>query len=357
MAAKNILNLNPWQTSYNAQTNTISPNGKVETKMNNSQKRILSNKENNLDQQQASHNELNYTSKKSGSEMNLDKYLETLPQLSCNNTQQFATSRQKIIKGLCTCGKCRLCHLQKQKMGLGPNAKSLYKVDYPEHPLQTTNKFLPKDSNTMKIPGANYMGNESTHKKDFKDPGRVYNESCRPDNISNSNGIQMMGAPFSKFTNYKNDYIDWEQKEPIGIIKPSDLDRSKFKLPFYGKASNREYGNFAPEDVDAPLNGAAKFGKPRFANPLAPKSKFNGDTIYKGDYIPFELDEEDGVQHKPANRNNIQNAKNFPGRFRSTYDDYNNKLLNRNKDCPAKKVLKKVQNEVNKLGLTESFKF
>lgn len=199
----------------------------------------------------------------------------------------------------------------------------------------------------------------SIQKKDFTDPGLVENENCKPDEISNSNGIQLMGAPFPKQTNYNTDYIDWEQKEPLGIIKPSNLDRSKFKLPFHGKPSNSEYGNFPMEDALGPLQATHNFGKYNSDNPLAPKTGFNGTTCYTDDYIPFDNSENFGNQscNKPKKSDNIANAKAFPGRFKSTYKDFKGEQMNNEGICPAKKVLGGVRHQVDKLGLHESFRF
>ena len=266
---------------------------------------------------------------------------------------------QKIIKGLCTCGKCRLCYLQKHNLGLGPDKMSTYKEDYPEHPLQAGSmlKLMPR-RNKKKILAKTRIPMVSTQKMDFTPPGYTETLNCKPDDISNSNGIQMMGTPFPGGTNYKTDYIDWKQSEPVGIIRPSNLDRSKFKLPFHGKRSNNDYGNFPLEETQKPLNGARKFGKSQYDNPLGPSMGFNGTTNYKDDYIPFQLDEDSqGVNCRPKDQDNIANSKKFDGRFTSTYKDYDGNPLKRKGPCPAKKLLGGVKEDVTRLGLESSFKF
>jgi len=290
---------------------------------------------------------------------NLSEFYQTIPNLNSSNTKEFAQTMQKIIKGLCTCGTCRLCHLQRQNLGLGPDKISTYKEDYPEHPLQGTSllHLMPRKFN-KKIGAKTKIPMVSTQKLDFVPPGYTKTESCKPDDISNSNGIQMMGSPFPGRTNYKDDYIDWKQTNPVGIIRPSNLDRTKFKLPFHGKPSNREYGNFPLEETMKPLNGAKKFGKSQFDNPLGPSMGFNGTTNYKDDYIPFELDEDDqGVNCRPKNKDNIANSKKFDGRFKSTYQDYDGNPMKKRGPCPAKKLLGGVKQEVNRLGLQSIFRF
>lgn len=289
----------------------------------------------------------------------LSGFYQTLPNLNSSNTKEFASTMQKIIKGLCTCGTCRLCHLQKQNLGLGPDKLSTYKEDYPEHPLEGTSLLhLMPQRFKKKIGSKTKMPLMSTQKIDFVAPGASHTQSCKPDEISNSNGIQMMGTPFGGRTNYKSDYIDWKQPQPVGIIRPSNLDRTKFKLPFHGKPTNRVYGSFPLEDNLKPENGARKFGKSQYENPLGPSMGFNGITNYKDDYVPFELDDDQlGANCRPKHKDNIANSKKFDGRFTSTYQDYNGNPMRKKGPCPAKKLLKGVKHQVNQLGLESSFKF
>ena len=198
----------------------------------------------------------------------------------------------------------------------------------------------------------------STQKLDFTRPDLSKTKSCKPDEISNSNGIQMMGAPFHGRTNYKDDYINWNQPHPVGIIRPSNLARPNFNLPFHGKPTNREYGNFPLNETQRPINGGEQFGKSQYDNPLGPSIGFNGTTNYKDDYVPFDLDDDDlEVNCRPKNKDHIANSKKYDGRFRSTYKDYDGNPIKKRGPCPAKKLLKGVKEEVNRLGLENSFKF
>ena len=289
----------------------------------------------------------------------LSAFYKSIPSLTSNNTKEFAESMQKIIKGLCTCGTCRLCYLQRKNLGLGADKMSTYKEDFPEHPLQGTSmlQLMPRRNN-KKILSKTKIPMISSQKLDFVPPGYSKTLNCKPDEISNSNGIQMMGTPFPGGTNYKTDYIDWKQSEPVGIIRPSNLDRTKFKLPFIGKGSNNEYGNFPMEETMKPLNGAKKFGKSQYENPLGPSMGFNGNTNYKDDYVPFKLDEDaQGDNFRPKDKDNIANSKKFNGRFTSTYKDYDGNPLKKRGPCPAKKLLGGVKEDVNRLGLEKNFKF
>lgn len=289
-------------------------------------------------------------------------FLKSTGKTTETDDKKFAEKMQKIVKGLCTCGKCRLCYFQKRKMGLGPNDVTIYKKDYPEHPLQRMNPlFNRKPKDTLGKGLESCLPMMSIKSKDFTDPGMVPNETCKPDEISNSNGIQLMGAPFPKQTIYNNDFIDWKQKTQVGNIKPSNIDRSKFKMAFSGNPCNADYGDFPYDQTKMPMNGAARFGKSQYENPLAPKTDFNGRTMYQDDYTPFELDDDDvcknGTNFRPTEKDNIANARNFSGRFKTTYLDYKKNQLKKQKPCPAKKLLKKVKDQAETLGLIGTFKF
>lgn len=287
------------------------------------------------------------------------KFFETAEMVDPSNTKEFAGEMQKIIKGMCICGHCKLCHNKKLNYGLGPFDTSTYKDDFPEHPLQSKMDLLPKHRVSHQALGGTQMPMTSLNKKDFKDPGLVSTISARPVEISNSNGIQLMGAPFPKKTSYAQDFIDWKQKEPVGIIRPSVLDRNKFKLPFHGKPSNREYGNFPLAETRKPLNGASKFGKSQYENPLGPTRPFKATTNYNTDYQPFELEDDGnfGVNSRPKRQDHTANACDFPSRFKTTYQDYSGNPVKAKGTCPAKGLVKEVKQRIDKLGLTSSFRF
>ena len=286
-------------------------------------------------------------------------FFETAKMLDPSNTKEFACDMQKIIKGMCTCGKCELCHKQKLNYGLGPYDSSTYKDDFPKHPLESPTDLLPKHRVSQTCFSGTQMPMTTLHKKDYKNPGMVTTLSAKPSEISNSNGIQLMGAPFPKKTSYKQNFIDWEQSEPVGIIRPSVLDRNKFKLPFHGKPSNQEYGNFPLSETRPPMNGALKFGKSQYDNPLGPNSAFNGTTNYNEDYKMFKLDEDSnfGVNSRPKRQDHTANACDFPSRFKTTYQDYSGNPVKSKGLCPAKGLLKDVQTRIQRLGLSSSFRF
>ena len=258
-----------------------------------------------------------------------------------DNAEYFAHVMGKCICGLCTCGKCKCKHPRELHLGLKHiNEQSLYKQDYIKHAAPAKRQL--KRQGTEQFISKEPFADNTLYRTDYVklDPEKVI-EPQRLDRIdkpSYEDAFGKLKAPFPKSSLYKETYLNWHNSVPV--VRFNDKEEyNKIKFPFMGKASNKEYGNFNPEDITDQVN-KSMFGKQEFKNPLGPNSNFRGESTTHNTYKKIEGYDQPRKYKETHNKENTINAE---GHFNSTYKDY---AGTNPPSCPAKEIITQARQQV-----------
>ena len=251
-----------------------------------------------------------------------------------DNTEYFAHIMGKCICGLCTCGQCRCNHPREINLGLkNVNDQSLYQRDYVKHNIPGKKQLRKQKTEQMVFKEP--FSNNTLYRTDYisMDPNKVI-EPQRLHQLERPGYDDCLGklrAPFPKNSLYDETYLNWQNSVPV--VRFNDKEEyNKVKVPFTGKPSNKDYGNFKPEDITDQVDNTM-FGKQQFKNPLGPHGQFRGESTTHNAYKKI------GAIDRPRNYKENQNKENninSEGHFTSTYKDY---AGTKPPKCPAKEII------------------
>ena len=240
----------------------------------------------------------------------------------------------KCICGLCTCGHCKCTHPRELNLGLKSNNEgSLYKQDYIKH--NPENKRQLRKQKTEQLAYKEPFTDNTLYRTDYRglDPRKV----VEPQNFERiekpgyDDCLGKLKAPFPESSIYNETYLNWQNSVPV--VRFNDKEEyNKLKLPFNGKPSNQDYGNFKPEDITDQVDNTM-FGKQQFKNPLGPNGDFKGESTTKNAFKKIE------AYDRPRNYKENQNKENninADGHFSTTYKDYAGA---KPPVCPAREII------------------
>ena len=241
----------------------------------------------------------------------------------------------KLVKGshnnkslVCACDECKLRLMSRiNKLPRPKKLQTTYRSDFiDERDSQIHNPSLkpqqtPVDSKMMKVESS--YQHEYKNKLPFIEPNQLFSSTI--------NKRPAPKAPFIGLTNYNLAYPRWEIPH-VDTLTPDSSVRFNIKFPFTGKSSNKEYGSFgnaarAPPVRFKPLN--ADIG-------INSQLKDNSDFIStsRKAFTPINLTNYDStaINREPAK---ISNER-FAGRFKTTYDDYEDSAVYRKETINAR---------------------
>lgn len=264
-----------------------------------------------------------------------------------DNTEYFAHVMGKCICGMCTCGHCKCNHPKELNLGLRTkNEQSLYKQDYVPHCPQGKRKL--RKQRTEQLASKEPFTADTLYRVDYigMNPHKVVNPQSfsRIERPGYDDTLGKLKAPFPANSMYGEAYLNWQNTVPV--VRFNDKEEyNKVKLPFNGKPSNQDYGNFKPEDVTDQVDNTM-FGKQQFKNPLGPHGEFKGESTTHNAYQKI------GAYDRPRNfkeNHNKENNINSDGHFGTTYKDYNGEkpII-----CPAREIMSHARKEI----LTQSMR-
>lgn len=267
-----------------------------------------------------------------------DFIVKNLQTLLGQKNEYFPHIGGQCLCGDCICGTCRCVHFKYKPLKIpNDNLKSLYQQDFVKFDIDR-----PK---ALKTPGElhlfpfkkNYTTQYGTH---FKKP------NCLKDNfnlvnkakLDNINPFKGLKAPCNKQTRYKLDFPDWGAC-PTESIKPFNPN-SSIKIPFFGKGTNGDYGNFykknrVPKKV-MPVNNEKN------RNPLGPNIPINYVTSQKRDFVKFPEELLDSLEKTVPKDNLFLNKEKFKNQYKSAQRDFDGRQ--RSLICPVKLEVERVKN-------------
>ena len=244
---------------------------------------------------------------------------------------------RSCICGMCTCGKCKCEYSRQLQIPNKPfNNASLYRDTHNWKTLYDFNRVrAPRDL----IPPSRAKLNDSTHKCDYRIPDPTHfalQNNWNPDakNKDSEDGTKHIKAPFPIQTSYKENYPNWENtKKPIIIGTPVENTTDK-RFPFFAHVTNKEYGNFRPEDVQKNFDSST-FGNQQFKNPIGPYIKLQMSTTHNNTfYKPDSMERVFKIKTKLANLGHTNPA--YLNQFKTSYQNLNQSLP---EICPARKII------------------
>lgn len=188
----------------------------------------------------------------------------------------------KCLCGTCICGKCRCVHFKYKTENSDPlNFTTIYQQDYQpwdiqrRYPTKITPEgvvfSLPKDYSTQY---------QAHYKVPNKLPGA--DDTLFP-NIAKMTSIdpfaRKLQAPMSKESTYKLDYPNWEANK-METIQPFNPNTRTNILPFFGKPSNKEYGDFYVQGINPKTEIHTNPDHKKTENPLGPNIPLDHLTKY-----------------------------------------------------------------------------
>lgn len=235
---------------------------------------------------------------------------------------------------LCTCGHCK-CKNPKNTQNTNKNKKkqkSLYTCDFTPKNLNYNTTF--KKQILFKKKKKNFTNNSISriHYKNRKSLGDPKKTQFKPKN--NLGNTENLKVPFPKISLYKENFLNWGNSLPNMFFKPKNF-KSKKKLPFIAKSSNKAYGNFLVCDLKG-LDFKRKFGKQEFKNPIGPDLKFKMVSSNQEDFKILETKKFWDLERKREDCEFFYPS--YQGKFCTSTGDYG-----RLKPvvCPAKIILSK----------------
>ena len=201
------------------------------------------------------------------------------------------------------------------------------------------------------------FNNNSVNRTHFKNHKNLSNLEKKKIFIPKNNlgEIRNLRAPYPKKSIYKENFLDWGNSLPNIFFKPKNI-KSKKKLPFIAKSSNKAYGNYSLSDLKN-INFKQKFGKQEFKNPIGPNLKFKIISTQKQDFKNIFSEKTKGGP-KDFLKGGVKEKMDFAfpsykGKFDTStgcYGKYKPVL------CPAKVLLRKEEYE-DFLKKNEEFDF
>ena len=267
-----------------------------------------------------------------------DFIIKNLQTLLAQKNEYFPHIGGKCLCGDCICGTCRCVHFKYKPLKIpNDNLKTIYQQDFVKFDINRP-KPLKAPAELHLFPfKKNYTTQYGTHFKKpipLKDDFNLINKA-KLDNIEPFKGLK---APCNKHTRYKLDFPDWGIC-PTESIKPFN-PKSLIKIPFYGKGTNGDYGDFYNK------NQVPKIVKPvnneKNRNPLGPNIPINYETCHKKDFVKFPNDLLDSIEKKIPKDNLFLNKEKFKNQYRSVQRDFDGKQ--RGIICPVKLEVKRVKN-------------
>lgn len=251
-----------------------------------------------------------------------------------DNTEYFAHVMRKCICGICTCGHCKCTHPRELNLGLKPkNELSLYKQDYINHGPREKRRM--RKQKTEQLAFKEPFSGDTLYRVDYvgMDPKKVVDPQNfqRIERPGYEDSFGKLRAPFPASSLYDETYLNWQNTVPV-VRFNDQQEYNNIKIPFTGKPSNQDYGNFKPEDITDQVD-KTMFGKSQFKNPLGPNGEFKGESTTHNTFKKIE------AYDRPRNfkeNYNKENNINADGHFKSTYKDYNG---DKPTPCPAREII------------------
>merc|ERR1712032_241510 len=176
------------------------------------------------------------------------------------------------------------------------------------------------------------------NRTDFLKPGKY--KGTEPD-ISNrakhggpNDGVEHLKAPFPGGSSYRGQYVSWGAGgDNKGGIQPIISRTVASNMPFHGKATYKDYGNYGNDEIDLHSLGLhRKFGKSTYKNPLGPETPFLGETTVASFFKPFKV----GKTTAGPKLQKVDGAyPTFQNQYKTIYKDYSGNQL---KKCPARAI-------------------
>jgi len=179
----------------------------------------------------------------------------------------------------------------------------------------------------------------TVNRSDYSKPGGY--KGTEPD-ISNrakhggpNDGVQHLKAPFPGGSSYRGQFVSWgvNKGDKDGGIKPIIARTVASSMPFHGKATYKDYGNYGTDEVDLNSLGLhKKFGKSTYKNPLGPETPFLGETTVGNFFKPFRVGKTTGGPRLEK----VDSAyPTFQNQYKTIYKDYSGNQMQR---CPARTI-------------------
>ncbi len=269
---------------------------------------------------------------------NLNSTQKNLEAIITQNIPYFAHIQRVCVCGLCTCGHCRCNAPKNLKITLNDSCMcSDYRANFPgavgKPPANLKQKeplYQHKDGNMATI-----------YKHDFIRPDprnfKMFQESVFiPSHVKN--GDENSLAPFSKNSNYRENYINYNVNLPHVMFRPSQVSTTDPRLPFFGQVTNKEYGKFDPKDVEQLIDGK-KFAQSQYKNPINAEVAIGDRTCHQEAYQPYK-DFEAMKRYSPVDELPVELEPAFKNQFKSSTSSHDG---TQNKVCPASVILKKMK--------------
>lgn len=262
-------------------------------------------------------------------------YESELNGLLNHNKKYFAEIKGHCLEDMCLCGKFHGKPKHKLDLKLGSVKQSVYKKDYHDHVIDKNRDRLPFPCNSInyRVP----MEMSTINTSDYKKPG-VY-RGTEPD-ISNrakhggpNDGVEHLKAPFPGGSSYRGQFVSWGSGKGSANIKPIISRTVACDMPFHGKSTYKDYGNYGKDETDyGSLNLHKKFGKSTYKNPLGPETPFLGETTVGNFFKPFKVGKTTGG---PKLQKVDGAYPTFQNQYKTIYKDYSGSQLQR---CPARAI-------------------
>lgn len=261
-------------------------------------------------------------------------YEVELDNLLNHNKKYFAEICGHCMEDICNCGKFHGKQKSKLDLKLGSVKQSVYKKDYAEHELEKKREKLPFPCNSInyRVP----MEMSTINRSDYIKPG-IYRGN-EPD-ISNrakhggpEDGVEHLKAPFPGGSSYRGQFVSWGTKGGDSGIRPI-ASKTVANMPFHGKATYKDYGNYTKDEVDLNSLGLhKKFGKSTYKNPLGPETPFLGETTVGNFFKPFKVGKTTGG---PQLQKVNDQYPTYQAQYKTIYKDYSG---NQRQRCPARTI-------------------
>lgn len=258
-------------------------------------------------------------------------------ELMQKNIRYFADIKGHNLEDMCVCGSLEPRPKPKLDLNLGSQKQSVYKKDYTPHPFDNTGNTLPFPCNAInyRVPMEMTTTNRNDYTRPIKFSGDEPQASQRAKGGGPNDGLAHLKAPFPEESMYKGQFVPWETAPGNGEgIQPIAANTVAANMPFVGRSTYKDYGNYGPEDTDPKAPGLhKKFGKSTYKNPLGPEIPFLGQTWNSTEFKPFKVGKTSGgpkIKHVDSNYPTFQNQ------YKTIYQDYNGNPAN---VCPARTIL------------------
>jgi hypothetical protein len=256
---------------------------------------------------------------------NSDFIIKNLQTLLGQKNEYFPLIGGKCLCGDCICGKCKCVHFKYKPIKKNDNMKTIYQQDFIKFdmdkpkPLKTPPELylFPFKKNLSTQYGAHFKKPDT-----IKDNFDLINKA-KLDNIEPFRNS--LRAPCTKNTKYQLDYPDWGVSCNPELIPPFN-PKSMIKIPFHGKNSNADYGNFYKlNEVPKPIK---QINQDSNTNPLGPNIPINYNTNYQKDYIKFPNELLEPIQKKIPQDNLFLNNEKFQNQFKTAQRDHDGRQGN-----------------------------